>query len=222
MQLARPTTQLVMDSAYGTNSTGMDLLAALAEVDGTGVPFAYCLTEVVKPDGPDVEGKKKKVRAEPGASSAVLCRFLERLRDDFEFKQRQFQQPAASELHADGYDRRRRRTVEDGAPLSRTATASGSLQDPDRTPSGRLRSFTSHAPATFKLGGKLVWEFTTIFWAGLSGNASRTLTSYINPPHYQPLQNRRDRPPLDVLHHLRTNQFYLSDFSLAPGAANRA
>ena len=85
MQLSRSTTQLTMDSTYGTNNTGMDLFAVLAEIDGTGVPLAYCLTEVVKPEGAGVKGEKKKLRAEPGALSTVLYRFLERLRDDFEF-----------------------------------------------------------------------------------------------------------------------------------------
>lgn len=85
MQLSRSTTQLVMDSTYGTNNTGMDLFAALAEIDGTGVPLAYCLTEVVSPSGANARGKKKKARADPGATSVVLYRFLKRLKDGFGF-----------------------------------------------------------------------------------------------------------------------------------------
>jgi hypothetical protein len=35
-----------MDATYGTNNAGVELFAVLAEVDGTGVPLAYCLVEV--------------------------------------------------------------------------------------------------------------------------------------------------------------------------------
>ena len=38
--------QLAMDFTYGTNSGGMDLFAVMAEVEGTGVPLAYCLVEL--------------------------------------------------------------------------------------------------------------------------------------------------------------------------------
>jgi hypothetical protein len=47
-----------MFKTYGTNGGGMDLFAVLAEVEGTGVPLAYCLV-----DPPRVE---KKARSDPG------------------------------------------------------------------------------------------------------------------------------------------------------------
>ena len=40
-KLAVETKELAIDATYGTNNSGMDLYAVLAEVDGTGVPIAY-------------------------------------------------------------------------------------------------------------------------------------------------------------------------------------
>jgi hypothetical protein len=48
----------------------MDLFAVLVEVEGTGVPLAYCFMEVFEND---VKGER---RAMPGATSGVLCQFL--------------------------------------------------------------------------------------------------------------------------------------------------
>jgi hypothetical protein len=78
-QLLKSTTQLVMDSTFGTNSGGMDLFAVLAEVEGTGVPLAYCLVELLKP--PQAKSAEKKpVRADPGAMTYIIQQFLERLK----------------------------------------------------------------------------------------------------------------------------------------------
>jgi hypothetical protein len=67
--------ELAMDATYGTNNAGMDLFAVLAEVDGTGVPLAYCFMEVVENDN------KGEPRAMPGATGGILCQFLQELRD---------------------------------------------------------------------------------------------------------------------------------------------
>ena len=67
--------ELAMDATYGTNNAGMDLFAVLAEVDGTGVPLAYCFMEVVENDN------KGEHRAMPGATGGILCHFLQELRD---------------------------------------------------------------------------------------------------------------------------------------------
>ncbi|KID82058.1 hypothetical protein MGU_10628 [Metarhizium guizhouense ARSEF 977] len=71
--------QLVMDSTFGTNSGGMDLFAVLAEVEGTGVPLAYCLVELLKPPQAN-PAEKKTVRADPGATTYIIQQFLERLK----------------------------------------------------------------------------------------------------------------------------------------------
>lgn len=68
-----------MDSTFGTNSGGMDLFAALAEVEGTSVPLSYCLVELLTP----AQGKpaeKKPIRADPGAMTYIIQQFLERLK----------------------------------------------------------------------------------------------------------------------------------------------
>lgn len=84
VRLARSVTQLVMDSTYGTNNAGMDLFAVLAEIDGTGLPLAYCLLDVVK--SPNESGK---LRADLGAKTDVLKQFLQRLKG-LEFNPRCF------------------------------------------------------------------------------------------------------------------------------------
>jgi hypothetical protein len=71
--------QLVMDSTFGTNSGGMDLFAVLAEVEGTGVPLAYCLVELLKPPQAN-PAENKPVRADPGATTYIIQQFLERLK----------------------------------------------------------------------------------------------------------------------------------------------
>ncbi|KAK9443862.1 ATP-dependent DNA helicase PIF1, partial [Metarhizium brunneum] len=72
--------QLVMDSTFGTNSGGMDLFAVLSEVQGTGVPLAYCLVELLKP--PQAQRvEKKTVRADPGAMTYIIQQFLQRLKN---------------------------------------------------------------------------------------------------------------------------------------------
>ena len=38
--------ELAMDSTFGTNNAGMDLFSILAEVDGKGIPLAYCFTQM--------------------------------------------------------------------------------------------------------------------------------------------------------------------------------
>ena len=63
-----------MDATYGTNNMGADLFAVLAEVDGTGVPLAYCFVDVFK------ENKKGKRNAEPGTIVDVLIHFLQALK----------------------------------------------------------------------------------------------------------------------------------------------
>ncbi|THC98128.1 hypothetical protein EYZ11_002416 [Aspergillus tanneri] len=73
--------QLVMDSTFGTNSGGMDLFAVLAEVEGTGVPLAYCLVELLKPPPQANPAQKKPIRADPGATTYILQQFLERLKN---------------------------------------------------------------------------------------------------------------------------------------------
>ncbi|KAJ6019708.1 ATP-dependent DNA helicase PIF1 [Penicillium canescens] len=71
--------QLVMDSTFGTNSGGMDLFAVLAEVEGTDVPLAYCLVELLKPPQANL-AEGKPVRADPGAMTYIIQQFLERLK----------------------------------------------------------------------------------------------------------------------------------------------
>ncbi|KAJ6018382.1 ATP-dependent DNA helicase PIF1 [Penicillium canescens] len=71
--------QLVMDSTFGTNSGGMDLFAVLAEVEGTDVPLAYCLVELLKPPQANL-AEGKPVRADPGVMTYIIQQFLERLK----------------------------------------------------------------------------------------------------------------------------------------------
>ena len=66
--------ELAMDATFGTNNAGIDLFAVLAEVDGTGVPLAYCFVEIVE------NNNKGERRAIPGAISGILCQFLQHLR----------------------------------------------------------------------------------------------------------------------------------------------
>ena len=65
--------ELAMDATYGTNSAGIDLFAVLAEVDGTGVPLAYCFAETLASE----DGKKQK---DSGAITCLLTQFLRPLK----------------------------------------------------------------------------------------------------------------------------------------------
>ena len=38
--------ELAKDATFGTNHTGMELFAVLAEIDGVGIPLAYCFVGV--------------------------------------------------------------------------------------------------------------------------------------------------------------------------------
>ena len=60
--------EVAMDATFGTNNAGMDLFALLAELDGTGVPLAYCFVETVSIDNTR--------HSEPGALTAILDKFL--------------------------------------------------------------------------------------------------------------------------------------------------
>ena len=51
------------------------LFVVLAEVDGTGVPLAYCFMNTFKDNGHGIR------RAEPGATTAILDHFLRPLQD---------------------------------------------------------------------------------------------------------------------------------------------
>lgn len=73
-ELALRAKELAMDATFGTNNAGMQLFAVLAEVDGTGVPLAYCFLEVF------ANNAKGERRAMPGAISGVLCQFLRYLK----------------------------------------------------------------------------------------------------------------------------------------------
>jgi hypothetical protein len=62
--------ELAIDATYGTNSTGMELYAVLAEADGAGVPLAYFFVEST-----DAQKKKNK-----GALTHLLDQFLQSLK----------------------------------------------------------------------------------------------------------------------------------------------
>lgn len=62
-----------MDATYGTNNSGMELFAVLAEFDGSGIPLCYLFLET----RPLENGDK---RADPGAIAHVLAQFLRRLK----------------------------------------------------------------------------------------------------------------------------------------------
>ena len=66
--------ELAMDATYGTNSAGMELSAVLAEVDGTGVPVAYCFLEKL----PAENGNRQ---SQAGATTRVLAAVLQQLKD---------------------------------------------------------------------------------------------------------------------------------------------
>jgi hypothetical protein len=59
-----------MDATFGTNNMAMTLFAVLAEVDGTGVPLAYCFMDTYK------DNNKGNRHAEPEAIIDILGQFL--------------------------------------------------------------------------------------------------------------------------------------------------
>jgi hypothetical protein len=73
--LAPRAKELAMDATFGTNNLGMDLQAVLAEVDGTGVPLAYCFTNLFRDNG---RGQR---RSESGALAGILVELLQPLRN---------------------------------------------------------------------------------------------------------------------------------------------
>lgn len=64
--------ELVMDATFGTNNSGMDLFAVLAEVEGIGIPLAYCFVG----KAPSVDGSNQ---SNPGALTFLLEEFLRHL-----------------------------------------------------------------------------------------------------------------------------------------------
>ena len=64
--------ELPMDATFGTNHAGMDLFAVLAEVDGIGIPLAYCFVGVT----PSVGGTSQ---AESRGIMHILKQFLRRI-----------------------------------------------------------------------------------------------------------------------------------------------
>ena len=58
-----------MDSTFGTNNAGMDLFSILAEVDGTGIPLAYCFTQMANSGA-------SSSRSDAGAQINLLDQFL--------------------------------------------------------------------------------------------------------------------------------------------------
>ena len=59
-----------MDATFGTNSAGMSLFSVLAEVDGCGIPLAYCFVQVI----PTSSGPTPRPQA--GAMGQLLVQFL--------------------------------------------------------------------------------------------------------------------------------------------------
>ena len=66
------TKELAIDATYGTNHAGMELFAVLVEVDGVGIPLAYCFVGIT----PSANGTN---RAESGALTHILGQFLRRI-----------------------------------------------------------------------------------------------------------------------------------------------
>ena len=63
-----------MDATFGTNSAGMDLFAVLAELDGSGIPVAYCFL--------DKTATKKQGTSQsiPGSTTSILVQLLQRVK----------------------------------------------------------------------------------------------------------------------------------------------
>ena len=66
--------ELAMDATFGTNHAGMDLFAVLAEVDGIGIPLAYCFVGAT----PSVGGTSQ---AESRGVIHILKQFLRRIQE---------------------------------------------------------------------------------------------------------------------------------------------
>jgi hypothetical protein len=71
--LAAEAKELAIDATFGTNNSGMDLFAVLAELDGTGVPLAYLFVEILASE----DGVK---RSDAGATTHLLDQFLRALK----------------------------------------------------------------------------------------------------------------------------------------------
>ncbi|CAD6937813.1 unnamed protein product, partial [Tilletia laevis] len=77
--LAASTIEISMDGTFGTNNAGHELLGVLAEMDGTGVPLAYCFldTRDLPEDGCKINIIKEVLNAlkdrgiDPQYSSAI-------------------------------------------------------------------------------------------------------------------------------------------------------
>lgn len=65
--------ELAMDATYGTNHSGSDLFAVLAELDGTGIPVAYLFVNTLPLSQ---EACVSPNPADPGAKSQTLLQFL--------------------------------------------------------------------------------------------------------------------------------------------------
>jgi hypothetical protein len=62
--------ELAIDATFGTNNMGMHLFAVLAELDGTGIPLAYCFMGICSDNSHGVR------QADPGVTTGLLDRFL--------------------------------------------------------------------------------------------------------------------------------------------------
>ncbi|KAI1008073.1 hypothetical protein K3495_g162 [Podosphaera aphanis] len=68
--------ELVIDATYGTNSSGMSLLAVLAELDETGVPLCYLFVGTAS-----ISDQKLSSADDKGATTCILKQFLQPLKD---------------------------------------------------------------------------------------------------------------------------------------------
>ena len=62
--------ELAIDATFGTNNMGMHLFAVLAELDGTGIPLAYCFMGIFSDNSHGVR------QADPGVTTGLLDQFL--------------------------------------------------------------------------------------------------------------------------------------------------
>ena len=65
--------EVSMDATFGTNNSGMDLFALLAEFDGSGFPLGYFFVETIS-----VECDRPSV---PGALAGIIEKFLQVFKD---------------------------------------------------------------------------------------------------------------------------------------------
>ena len=66
--------EVAMDATFGVNNAGMNLLAILVELDGTGIPLAYCFVQTTSIEDTRHSG--------PGALTAILDQFLRVLKSE--------------------------------------------------------------------------------------------------------------------------------------------